>query len=147
MVSRPHCCTAGCVTALLGVVLSTASWATLAQGEGSRGGAALFEARCAACHSLNANRIGPMLGGVVGRKVASVPGYPYSDAIKHLKGTWDRRRLEAWLSNPQAVAPGTKMAFALTDAEERRQVILFLGSARLESRTGKLHWRKQACSI
>lgn len=134
MVSRLHCCTAGCVTALLGIILSTASWATLAQDEGSRGEVSLFESRCAACHSLNANRIGPMLAGVVGRKVASVPGYPYSDAIKHLKGTWDRRRLGAWLSNPQAVAPGTKMVFALTDAEERRQVILFLGSgaARLQ---------------
>lgn len=125
--------TAGCVSALLGVALGSVSWAASAQGEGSRG-AALFESRCTACHSLNANRIGPMLAGVVGRKVASVPGYAYSDAIKRLKGTWNRRRLETWLSNPQAVAPKTKMGFALTDAQERREVILFLGSRAARAR-------------
>jgi cytochrome c len=79
-----------------------------------------------ACHSLEANRVGPMLDGVVGRKVASVANYDYSDALRRVKGKWDARRLDAWLRDPQAVAPGAKMGFALDDPQARRQVIMFL---------------------
>ena len=91
-------------------------------------GQALFETRCAACHSLAANRVGPMLRGVVGRKVASVAGYDYSDAIKRVKGRWDAQRLRKWLQDPQSVAPGTRMAFSLAAATDRDAVIRYLAS-------------------
>jgi cytochrome c len=97
-------------------------------GDDNRPGAAIFEARCMACHSLDSNRVGPMLRDVVGRKVASVRSYDYSDALKRLRGRWDAPRLDAWLRDPQAVAPGAKMGFALQDAQERRQVIMYLTS-------------------
>jgi cytochrome c len=102
----------------------------------SGAGAALF-ARCAACHSLDANRVGPMLRGVVGRPVASVPGYEYSDALKHVRGRWDARRLEAWLTDPQSVAPGTRMAFSLASATDRDAVIRYLASTSLASGAAK----------
>jgi cytochrome c len=96
--------------------------------QGSDAGKALFETRCAACHSLDASRVGPLLRGVVGRKVASVAGYEYSDALRRVNGRWDTRRLEVWLRDPQAVAPGTKMAFSLPSATDRSAVIQYLAS-------------------
>ena len=96
--------------------------------QGAGAGATLFESRCAACHSLDASRVGPMLRGVVGRDVAAVPGYEYSDALKRVKGRWDASRLEMWLRDPQTVAPGTKMAFSLASAADRHSVIDYLAS-------------------
>jgi cytochrome c len=94
-------------------------------------GKTLVETRCVACHSVDANRVGPMLRGVVGRKVASVASYEYSDALKRVTGRWDAHRLEAWLQNPQSVAPGTKMAFSLASAADRDAVIQYLASTSL----------------
>ena len=96
--------------------------------QGPSAGEALFESKCVACHSLDASRVGPLLRSVVGRKVASVAGYEYSDALKRVNGRWDTRRLEMWLRDPQSIAPGTKMAFSLPSATERRAVIQYLAS-------------------
>jgi cytochrome c len=109
-----------------------------AQGvQGTSAGATLFESRCSACHSLDANRVGPMLRGVVGRKVASAGGYDYSDALKRVNGRWDARRLEKWLSDPQSVAPGTKMAFSLDSANDRNAIIQYLASMSVPSGAAK----------
>ena len=91
-------------------------------------GKALFESKCVACHSVDASRVGPLLRGVVGRKVASVAGYEYSDALKRVNGRWDTRRLEMWLQDPQSIARGTKMAFSLPSASKRSAVIQYLAS-------------------
>jgi cytochrome c len=99
-----------------------------AQSKGPGAGQTVFESKCVACHSLDARRVGPLLRGVVGRKVASVAGYEYSDALKRVNGRWDARRLEMWLQDPQSVAPGTKMAFSLPSATERSAVIQYLAS-------------------
>ena len=96
--------------------------------QGTDAGKALFESRCIACHSLDASRVGPLLRGVVGRKVASVAGYPYSDALMRVNGRWDARRLEVWLQDPQSMAPGTRMAFSLPSAPERSAVIQYLAA-------------------
>src|SRR5262249_306391 len=53
-------------------------------------GAEVFRA-CVACHTLNANdglRAGPTLAGVFGRRIATVPGYNFSDALKKLNIVW-----------------------------------------------------------
>ncbi|MFM2051029.1 MAG: hypothetical protein RL682_1520, partial [Pseudomonadota bacterium] len=44
-------------------------------------GQVLFESRCVACHSVDANRVGPSLRGVVGRVAGKADGYFYSDAM------------------------------------------------------------------
>ena len=98
---------------------------------GTGAGAALFESRCMACHSLDASRVGPMLRGVVGRKVASVAGYDYSGALRRVNGRWDARHLDAWLTDPQSVAPGTRMAFSLASPADRDAVIRYLASTSL----------------
>lgn len=78
-----------------------------------------------------------MLRGVVGRKVASVADFEYSDALKRVNGSWDAQRLEMWLRDPQSVAPGTKMAFSLASAGDRSAVIQYLASTRVPPAAAK----------
>jgi cytochrome c len=89
---------------------------------------ALYEAKCGGCHSVDANRIGPRHRDVVGRKVGSVPGFDYSDAVKKLGGVWTPRRLDTWLQNPQAMAPGAKMFLTVSDPQQRHDIIAYLAS-------------------
>jgi cytochrome c2 len=72
-------------------------------------------------------KVGPDLYGVVGRKIASAPGFNYSAALKSKSGTWDFNALNAWLSKPTAYAPGTAMTFAgLSNDKQRADVIAYL---------------------
>jgi len=71
--------------------------------------------------------IGPNLWGIFGRKVASKPGYDYSDALKSKDWTWDAERINTWITDPRQVAPGTKMSFpGLPDQKDRTDVIAYL---------------------
>jgi len=88
-------------------------------------------ARCRSCHTLGegqANMTGPNLYGVIGRPMASKADYTYSDALKAAGGhPWDPEHLDAWIADPRAVHPGTKMSFAgLKDAKDRQDLIAYL---------------------
>lgn len=89
-------------------------------------GQALYQAKCGGCHSIDTNRIGPLHRGVVGRKVASVPGFAYSPALKKLSGVWTGARLDQWLQGPQKLAPGSKMYLTVPDAAQRAGIIAYL---------------------
>ena len=91
-------------------------------------GEMLYDAKCGGCHSVERNRIGPLHRGVVGRPVASVPGYSYSPALKRLGGSWTPARLDRWLSGTQKMAPGSKMYLEIDDPAQRRAIISYLGS-------------------
>jgi cytochrome c len=91
-------------------------------------GKTIFESRCIACHSLEANRVGPALGTVVGRKAGTAPGFNYSPALKAAGHVWDEEKLQTWLTNPQAFVPGAVMPFRLGDADERKNVAAYLAS-------------------
>lgn len=88
--------------------------------------------KCMACHTVNdkTNKVGPHLVGIVGRPVASVEGYKYSDDMKAYGATgavWDEAALQAYLEKPKAVVAKTKMAFAgLKKEDERADLIAFL---------------------
>src|ERR1700740_1535069 len=42
----------------------------------------LFEKRCGGCHSLDADKEGPRLRNVYGRKAGSISSFKYSEALK-----------------------------------------------------------------
>ncbi|TCD06803.1 cytochrome c family protein [Erythrobacteraceae bacterium CFH 75059] len=88
-------------------------------------------AKCVACHTINqggANGIGPNLWAVLGTPVGQhAAGYAYSSALSGHGGTWTYENMDAWLANPRAFAPGTKMSFAgLSRPEDRANVIAFM---------------------
>lgn len=91
-------------------------------------GRSLYQNQCGGCHSIETNRIGPRHRGVVGRRIASVPDYDYSPALKRLSGVWTPDRLDLWLSGTQKMAPGSRMYLALDDAAERHLIIAYLES-------------------
>jgi cytochrome c len=93
-------------------------------GDGARG-KIVFESRCTGCHAMDADREGPQLGGVFGRKAGSVAGFAYSAALKSSGLTWDDATLERWLSDPDMVVPGNNMDFHVPKAEERRDLIAY----------------------
>jgi cytochrome c oxidase assembly protein Cox11 len=90
-------------------------------------GKVLFSEQCTGCHTLDSNKVGPMLGGVVGREAGSAPGYPYSQALKTAGFVWSSDKLDGWLTNPQKFLPGVKMPVRVLEMTSRRDIIAYLG--------------------
>lgn len=117
---------------LAAVALAAMSGAALAAGDAAKG-EVVFK-KCLACHqNVDAtNKVGPTLKGVVGRAVAAVEGYNYSDNMKELGASgakWDEATLDNYLTNPKVLVPKGKMAFAgIKDATERADLIAFLAA-------------------
>jgi cytochrome c len=96
-------------------------------------GASIFK-RCEACHDGTKggpNKVGPNLWGVIGRAIASHPGYSYSAGMKDFsdggKKHWDYQLISEFITKPKAEVPGTAMGFAgLSKIEERADVIAYL---------------------
>jgi cytochrome c len=104
----------------------------LAAFEGERG-AEVFRA-CVACHTLNADdgqRAGPTLAGIFGRRIASVPDYPYSAALRGMDIVWTPETVaELFKVGPIAYLPGTKMPQQTIDnAADRAALVQFLQRA------------------
>jgi cytochrome c len=91
-------------------------------------GQMLYKNKCTGCHSVDADRIGPRHRDVVGRRIASVPGYDYSAALRKLGGVWTPARLDRWLSSTQKMAPGSRMYLEIDDPNQRRLIIAYLKS-------------------
>ena len=71
--------------------------------------------KCAPCHSVGedaANKVGPVLNGLDGRKAGLVEGFSYSDANKNSGITWNEEAFKEYIRDPRAKVPGTKMIFA-----------------------------------
>jgi cytochrome c oxidase assembly protein subunit 11 len=89
-------------------------------------GEQLFTERCTACHAIDGNRTGPMLGGVFGRKAGSATGYHYSEALKNAALTWSTDSLDQWLADPKKFVPGARMPVRVLDASSRHDIIAYL---------------------
>lgn len=115
----------------LSVAIAAASllYGAEAMAQDAAAGAVVFK-RCAICHSTTgAISIGPALNGVVGRPSASLPKFTYSKAMTSKSIVWDKTTLDKFLTGPQAMVPGTKMAFAgLSNAKDRQDVIAYLAT-------------------
>jgi cytochrome c len=93
-------------------------------------GAELFRA-CVACHTLSekdAQRAGPTLAGLYGRRIASLPGYRFSDALKGMNIVWTPETVSKLFElGPNAYTPGTKMPEQrIGSAEDRKALTDFL---------------------
>ncbi|GAB1479101.1 cytochrome c family protein [Paracoccaceae bacterium] len=86
--------------------------------------------KCKACHKLDGtDGTGPHLNGVVNRATASIAGFGYSDAMKAVTEPWTPEHLDAFLTNPKGLVPGTKMGFAgLPKVEDRANLIAYLAT-------------------
>ncbi|WP_424932207.1 c-type cytochrome [Amaricoccus macauensis] len=116
---------------VLAGLLAGISTSALAQGD-AEAGEKVFR-KCKACHMVGEgakNRVGPTLNGVVGREIASVEDFNYSDAFmeKASEGmVWDHENLAGYLTDPKGYIPGNKMAFAgLRKEEDVADVIAYL---------------------
>ena len=90
-----------------------------------------FERKCFKCHGIDGeNYQGPHLDGVLGRRIASVPGFSYSEAMQSVEGRWTPERLQAYLTDPRDDIEGVAMSFGGfgDDTAERDRLIAFLAS-------------------
>ena len=114
------------LTLLACSALGAATTADAARGERLFG-------QCQICHAIGlqaANQVGPTLNGLDGRLWASIASYNYSPALiagRDAGRTWNEDALQAWLADPKATVPGTKMLYAgLHQPEQRADLIAYL---------------------
>jgi cytochrome c len=96
-------------------------------------GAEVFRA-CIACHALRpdqGNRAGPTLAGIFGRRIATLPGYNFSAALKNLDIVWTPETLSKLFEiGPAAFTPGTKMPEQhIGSVDDRAALVNFLKKA------------------
>ena len=91
-------------------------------------GQKVFATHCAVCHAttVGENKIGPSLGGIVGSKSGTVPGFNFSAGMKNADITWDDAELDKFLANPAGDVHGTKMFVNLPSETDRQNVIAYL---------------------
>jgi cytochrome c len=109
---------------LLALLLALAATPALAAD-----GKALFDDKCAECHTLGdaSSDAAPTLKGVAGRKIASLTDFEYSDALKAKGGVWTDAALDAFLASPKTFAPGAQMMFGgVSDPGDRQAIIDYL---------------------
>jgi cytochrome c2 len=92
---------------------------------------------CLSCHSVDPNEKaqleGPSLYRILNRPAASLKGYNYSDGMKKRGADglkWDAATLNTYISDPQAMVPGTRMsAPPLRDEQARADLIAYLAKS------------------
>ena len=96
-------------------------------------GAEVFRA-CVACHTLKdgeINKAGPTLAGIFGRRIATLPGYNFSPALKKLDIVWTPETVAKLFEvGPAIYTPGTKMPEqTIGSADDRAALVRFLAKA------------------
>ena len=90
-------------------------------------GAQVFRA-CVACHTLKSdegNRAGPTLHGIFGRRIATLAGYNFSEALKRLDIVWTPETVAKLFEiGPATYTPGTKMPEQRIGAPEDRDALV-----------------------
>jgi cytochrome c len=101
-------------------------------------GAEVFRA-CIACHTLSpdeGNKAGPTLSGIFGRRIATLPGYNFSPALKKLEIIWTPETVSKLFEiGPAHFTPGTKMPEQrIGSAEDRQALVEFLEKAAMKKK-------------
>lgn len=91
------------------------------------------EAKCKACHTFEqggANKTGPNLFGIIGKKAGTAEGFSYGSYLAGQPVTWDEENMKAWLENSKQVAKAaggkTKMPPQKLSGDKADKVIEFL---------------------
>ncbi len=132
------------ITVLASVAAMTVSGAEAIAQDAAKG-EQVFK-QCMTCHRIGPdakNLVGPALTGVIGRQSGTAPGFAYSSLNKAAGENglvWTDELVMQYLPDPNAfmkkfltdkgkadLATGsTKMAFKLTDEQQRKDVIAYL---------------------
>jgi cytochrome c len=96
-------------------------------------GAQVYRA-CVACHTLSpdeGNRAGPTLAGIFGRRIATLPGYNFSEPLRKMGIVWTPETVAKLFEvGPMAYTPGTKMPEQIIgSADDRKALVDFLAKA------------------
>ncbi|MFI8481455.1 c-type cytochrome [Pseudomonas sp. NPDC078700] len=90
----------------------------------------LFDTDCSVCHSVQKDAVGmmgPDLFGVVGRQSGSLQGFSYSKAMRDRAKPWDTDSIQTFITQPQALVPGTYMPYmGMDDKAGRKAVACYL---------------------
>ena len=85
---------------------------------------------CQSCHSFDKDgvaKVGPPLWGVVGRPMASIAGFAYSDGLKKMGGHWTFEEINKFITKPGADVSGTKMSYpGESDPHKRADILAYL---------------------
>jgi len=115
---------------LIAALLLAATPASIASAQGDAAAGEKAFNKCKACHTVEqggANRVGPNLHGVVGRKAGAVDAFSYSKPVKEGDVTWTEESLDKYLTDPKGFIPGNKMAFpGIKNEAERQNIIAYL---------------------
>ncbi len=88
---------------------------------------------CASCHEVGPSArsgFGPSLHGIVGRRAGAAVDFKYSDAMKRSGVVWTDATLAAFVKDPGAVVPGTRMRFyGLGDDKKIADLLAYLRGA------------------
>jgi len=131
---------AGLVLSAAGILASATAgfaqhegmWPPLVEAE-QAAGRQIFHDHCAACHTPKpgAHVLGPSLKGVVGRPAGSLPGFPYSDALKKSGLVWNEDNLRKWIADNAHTVPNTLMPHvSISDPAEQTYLVAYLKSLR-----------------
>ncbi|PPC86617.1 MAG: cytochrome C [Hyphomicrobium sp.] len=116
----------------IGATLAASAEPPKADGAGSADGQTAYNNACRTCHSIKEgdHRLGPSLGGIVGKKSGASDYANYSPAMKKGDVTWDEKTLDSFIANPDAVVAGNNMKpyTGISDAGERAKIISYLKS-------------------
>ncbi|SDJ67133.1 cytochrome c [Bradyrhizobium sp. Rc2d] len=120
---------AGKIGAFIAALVFAGATANSGYAQDAEHGKTIFNA-CATCHATDqADRVGPGLQGIIGRKAGAVPGFRYSNAMKKSDIVWDAKILDAYLESPQKVVPGNRMPYAgLKNPTDRADLVAYLAT-------------------
>ncbi|MFN7051192.1 MAG: c-type cytochrome [Gemmobacter sp.] len=101
-------------------------------GDAARG-ETVFKRQCSACHQIGpeaANRVGPRLNGIFGRRAGGLADFSYSKGMARMGSdglTWTLETLDAYVANPKALVSGTRMNYrGLAEPQARAALLAYL---------------------